>query len=300
MVGDRGTDQDTVRADAFTAARPRLIRLAYRMLGSMTEAEDIVQEAYIRWHQLDAASVRAPAAFLSRIVTNLCLDQLKSARVKRESYVGPWLPEPIVDPLAEDDGDDITVTLMLALERLSPLERAAFLLHDVFGVGFDEIATSLQRDPAACRQLARRARAHVQAARPRFPVSPERGRDLAEAFFNASVKGDMQGLQALLAEDVVLYGDGGGKVAATFNPIFGLAKVSRFFQGLSRKKGYGLTIVLRHCVIDGLPGFVALDGQGHLQTTALAIDNGRITAIYTVRNPDKLRHVAEGLPPVAS
>ncbi|CAH1657937.1 RNA polymerase sigma-70 factor (ECF subfamily) [Hyphomicrobiales bacterium] len=299
-MSDRGPDQDAMLTEAFSAARPRLIRLAYRMLGSIAEAEDMVQEAFIRLHRADAATIREPAAFLSRVVTNLCLDQLKSARVKRESYVGPWLPEPVVDPLEDEGTDDITTALMVALERLSPLERAAFLLHDVFGVGFDEIAASLQRDPAACRQLARRARAHVQAARPRFPVSPEKGRDLAEAFLAASATGNMAGLQALLAEDVVLYGDGGGKVAATFNPIFGQDKVSRFFWGLSRKKDYKPATVLRRCVIDGLPGFVTVDGHGHLQTTALAIDNGRITAIYVVRNPDKLAHVVEGLSPFAS
>jgi RNA polymerase sigma-70 factor (ECF subfamily) len=170
-------------AASFEPLRPKLMRVAYRMLGSVTDAEDAVQEAFIRWMRTDRSEVREPEAFLRRSVTRLCLDQLKSARRQRETYVGPWLPDPVVE---EEEEEDVTLPLMLALERLSPLERAAFLLHDVFGLGFEEVAATIQRDPATCRQLAARARTHVREARPRFQVEKQRGLALAEAFFRAA------------------------------------------------------------------------------------------------------------------
>ncbi|MBI5130684.1 MAG: sigma-70 family RNA polymerase sigma factor [Rhodopseudomonas palustris] len=278
-------------AASFAPLRARLVRVAYRMLGSVAEAEDVVQDAYLRWHRTERAEVRDAAGFLTRVVTRLCLDVLKSARLKRETYVGPWLPEPLITTPPDDDGDDITLTLMLALERLSPLERAAFLLHDVFGLGFDDIARTLDRDAAACRQLAARARGHVRAERPRFPVSEERGQAIADAFFQASRSGDVAALTALLADDVVLTGDGGGKRPATLNPIFGAAKVARLFEGLARKHAPGASALVSTGRIDGLPGFVTTEPDGLIQTTALAIENDRIVAIYVVRNPDKLRHL---------
>src|SRR5256885_14076293 len=176
-------------AAVFDPLRPRLIRIAYRMLGSVADAEDMVQEAFLRWLDADRDAVREPEAFLRRVVTRLCLDHLKSARHRRETYIGPWLPEPVVEA-AEDEIDDFTLPLMMALERLSPLERAAFLLHDVFGVSFEEIAETIAREPAACRQLASRARTQVRAARPRFEVPKERALQIAEAFFTASRGGD--------------------------------------------------------------------------------------------------------------
>lgn len=259
------------------------------MLGSVAEAEDVVQDAYLRWHRTDRAAVRDAGGFLTQVVTRLSLDVLKSARMKRETYVGPWLPEPLIATEAEEEGDDITLTLMLALERLSPLERAAFLLHDVFGLSFDDIARTLDRDPAACRQLATRARNHVRAARPRFPVSEERGLAIAGAFFEASRSGDLAALTALLADDVVFTGDGGGKRLAALNPIHGASRVARFFAGIARKKPDASALIATRS-IDGLPGFVTQERDG-LQTTALAIEDGRIVAIYVVRNPDKLRHL---------
>jgi RNA polymerase sigma-70 factor (ECF subfamily) len=279
--------------DVFTSSRPRLVRLAYRMLGSVAEAEDVVQDAYVRWHRADRALVREPAAFLTRMVTRLCLDVLKSARMRRETYIGPWLPEPVVDGPDAEEGEDVTLALMMALERLSPLERAAFLLHDVFGMDFDQIASAIGRDAAACRQLAHRARAHVRAARPRFPVPEEQGRTIAEAFLSASATGDLAALQSLLAKDVVFYADGGGKRSSALNPIRGPDRVARFFAGLARKPHYGPPTILRAGRIDGLPGFVAVDAKGVLQTMAFAIDGGRITAIYITRNPDKLKHLPE-------
>ncbi|NVI98576.1 sigma-70 family RNA polymerase sigma factor [Myxococcus sp. AM009] len=275
-------------ADAFDPLRPRLLRIAYRMLGIVAEAEDVVQEAYLRWHQTDRAAVRDAEAVLVRTVTRLCLDVLKSARVRREEYVGTWLPEPIVDAV---EGDDLTLTLMMALERLSPLERAAFLLHDVFGMDFEEVAKAIDRDPAACRQLASRARTHVREARPRFPVSEAQGHELASAFYAASRGGDLGALQALLAQDVVVYSDGGGKVKAALNPIYGQEKTLRLFEGLLRILDVNYSQLVHEGFIDGLPAFVTLEKDGTLQTTALGIEDGRVVAIYIIRNPDKLRAV---------
>ncbi len=281
----------------FEAHRSRLVRLAYRMLGSTAEAEDIVQDAWLRWRRTDMAEVREPAAFLTRTVTRLCLDAMRSARARRESYVGSWLPEPIVEP--EADGlrlDDLTLTLMLALERLSPLERAAFLLHDVFDLPLNEVATTLDRDAAAVRQLAVRARRHVRAARPRYPVERDEGERIARAFFTASMSGDTAALRSMLAETVVLRSDGGGKVLAFLNPIVGLERVLRLYDGLHRKLRVRPATLIAPTWIDGLPGYVSRERDGVLQTTALAIENGRINGIFITRNPDKLRHVARAVP----
>ena len=284
----------TILADAdataqFDAMRPALLRLAYRMLGSLADAEDVAQEAFIRWMGADRAVVRVPEAFLRRTVTRLCLDQMKSARVRRETYVGPWLPEPLIEEEPEDA--DITLPLMLALERLSPLERAAFLLHDVFGQDFSEIARTLGRDATACRQLASRARSHVREARPRFQVDRKRGLALAEAFYEASRSGDMAALGAMLAQDVSLHADGGGKRNAAPRAILGrdhVMKVQRALAVLFRRHHSAL---VRTVFINGLPGFVTLEADGEYQTTAFDIEAGEIRAIYIVRNPEKLRHL---------
>jgi RNA polymerase sigma-70 factor (ECF subfamily) len=280
---------DRASAD-FKAQRPRLLRLAYRMLGSVAEAEDVVQDAWLRWSRVED-SVDTPSAYLTRIVTRLCLDHMRSARVRRETYVGAWLPEPLVGTTEDEQADDITFTLMLALERLSPLERAAFLLHDVFGVALGDVASTLDRDAAAVRQLAVRARKHVQAGRPRFTVEVAEADRIAHAFFAASRDGDVAGLQAMLAEDVVISSDGGGRVLAFLNPIVGVARALRLYAGLARKHSFK-PVLLRRISIDGLPGYVSIDRGQILQTTALDIRDGRIAAIYIVRNPDKLRHVA--------
>jgi RNA polymerase sigma-70 factor (ECF subfamily) len=277
-------------ADSFDPLRPRLTRIAYRMVGSVAEAEDVVQDAFLRWLETDRSAVREPEAFLRRVVTRLCLDVLKSARRQRETYVGPWLPEPIVDP-APDDLDDITLPLMMALERLSPLERAAFLLHDVFGAGFDEVAEAIGRDAATCRQLASRARTHVRGERPRFPMSRERGLEIAEAFFTASRAGDMTTLRSLLAADVTVHADGGGKRPAAMAPIVGIEDVLRFQAQLTPLFARGGWRVVRYGLVDGLPGIVTEESDGVLQTTALEIVDGRIVNVYVVRNPDKLRHL---------
>jgi RNA polymerase sigma-70 factor (ECF subfamily) len=232
--------------------------------------------------------MREPEAFLRRTVTRLCLDQLKSARKQREVYVGPWLPEPVVEE--ENEDEDVTLPLMLALERLSPLERAAFLLHDVFGTGFDEIAETIGRSPATCRQLAARARDHVREARPRFQVEKQRGLEIADAFFAASRSGDMTALGRMLAADVSLHADGGGKRPARLFPTLGFEQVMAVHRKLAVVFRHHRSELVRTAMISGLPGFVSREADG-LQTTAFEIEDGKIRAIYVMRNPDKLRHL---------
>jgi RNA polymerase sigma-70 factor (ECF subfamily) len=281
-------------AAVFDPLRPGLVRVAYRMLGSVADAEDVVQDAFLRWLDADRDAVREPAAFLRRIVTRLCLDRLKEVRRSRETYVGTWLPEPVVES-SEDELDDVTLPLLMALERLSPLERAAFLLHDVFSLDFEEVAATIGRDPAACRQLASRARAHIRADRPRYPVPRERGFEIAEAFFAASRDGEMERLRALLAADVTVYADGGGKASAHGAPVAGLDNVMRLFATFASVFAVSRSRLVRYGFINGLPGFITIEGGDILQTTALEIEDGRIIAVYVVRNPDKLRHMADTL-----
>jgi len=284
-------------AASFEPHRRHLMAIAYRMLGSVSEAEDAVQEAYLRWHQADRAKVSEPRAFLSRAVTRLCLDQLKSARSRRETYVGPWLPEPVLEasPLdadtASDYAHDLSVALMLTLERLSPLERAAFLLHDVFEVDFADIAATLDRNEAAVRQLAARGRAHVRAARPRFhPTDAETAR-IVEAFRKASESGNPALLAAFLADDAVMVTDGGGKRTAALVPIEGANNIVRLLEAI-RRNGPPGEFRLRDATVNGMPGFILAEPTGGIQTVALDINGGKITAIYVVRNPDKLTRVA--------
>jgi RNA polymerase sigma-70 factor (ECF subfamily) len=275
-------------AASFDPLRAKLMRVAYRMLGSVADAEDVLQEAFIRWMGADRSGVDEPEAFLRRTVTRLCLDQLKSARRHRETYVGPWLPDPVLD---EEEEEDVTLPLLLALERLSPLERAAFLLHDVFGLGFEEVAATIRRDPAACRQLAARARTHVREARPRFHVDKQRCLELAKAFFTASRSGDMKALAAMLAADVSAHADGGGKRPAATQPTFGFDAVMKLHEYLAAHFRNNASKLVRAGFINGLPGFITVEADGELQTTALEIEDEKVVAIYVVRNPDKLRHL---------
>jgi len=279
-------DEDA--AASFDPLRPKLMRVAYRMLGSIADAEDVLQEAFIRWMGADRSNVHEPEAFLRRTVMRLCLDQYKSARRQRETYIGPWLPDPVLE---EEEDEDVTLPLMLALERLSPLERAAFLLHDVFGLEFEEVGATIRRDPAACRQLAARARVHVREARPRFRVDKQRGIELAEAFFTASRNGDMKALASMLAADVSIQADGGGKRSAAMQPILGFAAVMKVHQALADLFRKNASKLVRAGFVNGLPGFITLEADGELQATALEIEDGKITGIYVVRNPDKLRHL---------
>jgi RNA polymerase sigma-70 factor (ECF subfamily) len=282
----------------FETHRRFLAALAYRMLGSVSDAEDIVQEAWLRWREHAPETVEAPRAYLARVVTRLCLDQMKSARSRREFYVGAWLPEPLVEEIgagpADEAGLDAPIALMLALERLTPLERAAFLLHDVFDQDFAAIARTIDRSESACRQLAKRAREHVRIDMPpRNKVDPEAARRFVAAFFKAAHQADPSDLEALLAQDVTFHSDGGGKVRATMNALFGLDRVARFFAGISRKFGGPgrESTMLRPVLINGLPGYISLEQGETLQATALDIRDGVVQAIYIVRNPDKLRHL---------
>lgn len=285
--------------DPFESHRRFLTRLAYRMLGSVSDAEDIVQEAWLRWRETEQTEIAQPRAFLARIVTRLCLDQMKSARSRREFYVGAWLPEPLVEEIgaAESDVDtqlDAPIALMLALERLTPLERAAFLLHDVFEMDFAEIARTIDRSESACRQLAKRAREHVRIDMPpRNKVDPTEAKRFVEAFFKAAHKADTSDLQTLLANDVAFHSDGGGKVLAVINPLYGIDRVTRFFAGIARKviSQNKSTTVFKPVLINGLPGYLSLERGETLQATALDIRDGLVHAIYIVRNPDKLRHL---------
>lgn len=281
-----GSTQFEDAAAGFEPLRPKLKRVAYRMLGSLHDAEDMVQDAFIRWMNTDRSDIREPEAFLRRTVTRLCLDQLKSARRQRETYIGQWLPDPVVE---EEEIEDVTLPLMLALERLSPLERAVFLLHDVFGLSFDEVAVTIRRDVAACRQLATRAREHVRQERPRFQIEKHRGLALAEAFYIASHSGDHKAIAAMLASDVSVHADGGGKRPAALEPILGFDAVMNLFERIANL--LEKTKFIRTAFINGLPGFVTLEADGELQTTALEIEDGKVAAIYVMRNPDKLKHL---------
>ena len=297
-------------AGTFEPYRRRLLGLAYRMLGSMADAEDAVQETYLRWHAADREKVSEPRAFLMTTATRICLNMLTSARARHEQYVGPWLPEPVLDTaaLAPDSrtelAEDLSIALLLTLDRLSPLERAAFLLHDVFDFSFSEVAPALERSEAACRQLAARARAHVRAARPRgATVPPARSGEidakhaqLLSAFIAATQSGDLNALTQLLASDVRVWSDGGGKVRAAREVIdVGAERTARFLVDASRPhrgQWWRPDFTLRLATINGMPGVIVDGPEGPVQTVAFEIDGDVIRALYAVRNPDKLRHLA--------
>ena len=300
---------------SFEPYRRRLLGLAYRMLGSMADAEDAVQETYLRWHGADRDNVSDPRAFLMTTTARICLDMLKSARARREEYVGPWLPEPVVDTaaLAPDSrtelAEDLSIALLLTLDRLSPLERAAFLLHDVFDFTFNEVAPALERSEAACRQLAARARAHVRAVRPRgATVPPARSGEidakhaqLLSAFMAATQSGDLNALTQLLASDVRVWSDGGGKVRAPLDVIdIGAERTARFLVDASRPhpgQWWRQDFTVRFATINGLPGVIVDAPEGPVQTAAFEIEGDVIRALYVVRNPDKLRHLAKASAP---
>ena len=286
-----------VQASEFDARRGRLVGLAYRMLGSWAEAEDVVQDAFLRFRAVDLGQVREPSSYLSTTVARLCLDRLKAARTQREAYVGTWLPEPIVDEAAVapdrplELADDLSFALLMTLERLSPPERTAFLLHDVFGVAFEQIAQVLERSEPACRKLAERARAQVHEGRPRFQPDPEQEARLLQAFMLASATGDIAALTELLAQDVVLYTDGGGKRLAALNPICGRDRVSRFLVSLPRKSNYHAPSRVELRPVNQMLGCLLHYPDGDLAAAAFEMRAGVITRIYVVSNPDKLRHL---------
>jgi len=274
--------------ETYETLRPLAFSIAYRMLGSVSEAEDVVQESLLRLHR--AEDVEHPKAFVATVVTRLSIDELRSARVRRETYVGPWLPEPIVTTDSRPDDESVSMALLVTLESLNPVERAVFLLHDVFDYGYDEIAEIVGKSRENCRQLALRARRHVEAGRTRFEASREQRDALAARFFDAVREGDLDGLVSLLAEDAVATGDGGGKAAARKTPLHGGAKIARFMLGLMRlaeRDAYEFDFR----EVNGRPGALIRQDGRVISALSLEIADGRVTEFLSVANPDKLRHL---------
>jgi RNA polymerase sigma-70 factor (ECF subfamily) len=280
------------RAEVFASARPMLFSIAYRMLGSVMDAEDLVQDAYLRWENAPETEVRSPRAYLTTIVTRRAINQLRAARTKRETYVGPWLPEPLVTEDTPDPAElaeSLSMAFLVLLERLSPTERAVFLLHEVFDFDYTEIARMVDKTEANCRQLLARARKRIGASRARFEADPAQARQLTQRFTEASLAGDMDGLLALLAEDITLWADGGGKApGAALKPVRGPTPVARFVLGVMRRFVPAETTV-RPVEINGQPGFIAYVSGRALSALIFDLRDGRIHNIYVIANPDKLQ-----------
>jgi len=286
--------QDTA-TEAFVAHRNLLFTVAYEMLGSAADAEDVLQETWLRWSGVDLGEVRDQRAYLVRITTRQALSRLRTLGRRKESYVGPWLPEPLLTApdVAEDIelAESVSMAMLLVLETLTPNERAVFVLREVFDLGYDEIAEAVDKSPAAVRQIAHRARAHVAARRPRGPVSPAETRDALDAFQRAAETGDLQSLLDILAPDVVFLGDGGGIKQAVPRPIVGADKVGRLLAaGLGRMAEVGS---LRPAQVNGHPALLLRQDDAVDTVLALRIDNGLITGLYAVRNPEKLSHMRQ-------
>jgi RNA polymerase sigma-70 factor (ECF subfamily) len=285
--------------DPYRDLRPLLFSIAYRMVGSVSEAEDIVQEAFLRFHGAvrAGAQVVSPKAYLSTVTTRLAVNHLRSARVRRERYVGTWLPEPLLTGETDDvarhaeTADSLSMAFLVLLERLSPVERAVFLLREVFGYGYDEIAEVVGKTEDNCRQLAARARHRVEAGKPRFEASRAQRAELARRFLAAIEEGDLEGLVGVLAADAALYGDGGGKAPAITQPIHGRDRVARFLLGLARQ-GRLLGVELRPAELNGQPGALTLDRDGRLYgALSLDVADGQVQTVRSLVNPDKLRHL---------
>jgi RNA polymerase sigma-70 factor (ECF subfamily) len=285
-------------AASFEELRPRLLRVAYGTLGSLSEAEDAVQDAWLRLQHADAKEIEDLRAWLTTVVARLALDALRAVRRKREDYIGPWLPEPLVEDFGAEQPDEratrdesIGTALLVVLERLSPAERTAFLLHDVFAMPFEEVAEVVGRSPTAVRQLAVRARRHVEAARPRFPASPEDHQRVVAAFIEACGMGDLDRLMEVLDPNVVFRSDGGGQVPAARVPLEGADRVARALLSLERKRqsaAHGMRGAPG--MVNGQLGFVYYEGE-ILNVLSFTVDGERIVALDVVRNPDKLRHI---------
>ena len=282
----------------YEALRPLLFSIAYRMLGSASEAEDVVQEAFLRFHRAGVAEdVESPKAYLSAVTTRLAIDELRSARARRETYVGEWLPEPIITEPETDaaelaeTADTLSLAFLVLLETLSPVERAVFLLHDVFDFDYAEIARIVGKSEANCRQIALRARRHVDERRPRFETSREQRAELGTRFFTAIVEGDLDAALELLAPDVVLHGDGGGKAPAIARPLFGRERVGRALLGWAQQ-GLAAGATFRPAWVNGHPGGVGLDREGRIvNVLEIEIDDGLIKTVHSILNPDKLDHL---------
>jgi RNA polymerase sigma-70 factor, ECF subfamily len=282
----------------FEELRPRLIGVAYGLLGTLAEAEDAVQEAWIRLQRSDLEAIRDLTGWLVTTTSRIALDALRSAHTRRETYVGPWLPEPV--ETAPDPADSISLAdslswaMLVVLETLSPAERAAFVLHDVFGLSFNEIGKALGRAPAACRKLASRAREHVEARQPRFDVDPEAHREIVAAFGRATASGDLEGLLSLLDPTAVLISDGGGVAQAFPRPIRGAQKIARFLAGIGAS---GLGLTMQPSAVNGSPALLIFEQRRISSVLALGIRDGRITTIDAIRNPHKfhgLRNLTAG------
>lgn len=289
---DAGPDPAT---KAFLAHRNLLFTVAYEMIGSAADAEDVLQETWLRWAGVDLGTVRDQRAYLVRITTRQALTRLRTLGRRKESYVGPWLPEPLLTApdVAEDVelADSVSMAMLLVLETLKPTERAVFVLREVFDVGYEEIAEAVDKTPAAVRQIAHRARAHVAARRPRGVISPTEARDALEAFQRAADTGDLQGLLDILAPDVVFVGDGGGVRQAVLSPIVGADKVARLLAvGLG---GITATMSLQPAQVNGYPALILRQGDEIDSVLAVRIDDGLITGLYAVRNPEKLSHMEQ-------
>jgi RNA polymerase sigma-70 factor (ECF subfamily) len=277
--------------ERFAQARPRLLRLAYSELGDVGEAEDVVQEAWLRLQRVDAEAIENLDGWLTTVVARLALDRLRSARARRETYIGPWLPEPLVSD--DDPADRVTLdesvsyALLTVLEQLSPAERTAFVLHDVFDLPFGDVAEVVGRTPEAVRQLASRARRHVKAEHPRFAASRDEHDRAVRAFGQAVAEGDLEGLVAVLDPDVVWTSDGGGRAFASRRPLHGAARVARGWAALGRKAVRELIEVK----LNGRLGLAVLGGDGHRAALSFVVSDGRITRIDAVRNPEKLRRL---------
>jgi RNA polymerase sigma-70 factor (ECF subfamily) len=289
-----------VEAEPFEELRPGAFAIAYRMLGSVSEAEDVVQEGLLRLHraQRQGERIESPRAYLSTVVTRLAIDTLRSARMRRESYVGEWLPEPLVtsdedDPARQAElADSLSLAFLVLLESLSPEQRAVFLLREVFDYPYDEIARIVGKSEANARQLAVRARRQVDERRPRFEASSQQRERLAESFFAAVQDGDLEALEALLAEDVVLHGDGGGKVPAIARPLHGARRVARALSGWGKLADRFGGVSLRPVEVNGQPGAILLDREDKLiGVMALDIAGDRVQGVSSVVNPEKLRHL---------
>jgi RNA polymerase sigma-70 factor (ECF subfamily) len=289
---------------AFQQQRPRLFAIAYRLLGSASEAEDAVQDTFLRWHAADPETIQSPAAWLTKVLTNLCLSRLTSARARRETYPGPWLPEPVLTaqsalgPLDRvEQRESVSLAFLLLLERLTPPQRAVFVLREAFDYSHREIAEILDLTEANCQQLYRRARLRVAEDRPRIPqrssASREHGHRIAEEFLAAARSGDLTALESLLAADVVAWADGGGKVTAARRPVHGAPRVARYLAGWMSRGVPGVRIVVTD--VNGQPGILGIrDGQ-LLVAVLLDLVDGRVAVVYAVANPDKLTFLASQL-----
>jgi RNA polymerase sigma-70 factor (TIGR02957 family) len=290
-------------AEVFEAHRDLMFSLAYRMLGTITDAEDAVQDAWLRWSAADREHVTDQRAYLARIAVNTALNRLRSARARREAYVGPWLPEPLLTETGPDPAEraelaeSVSMAMLVVLESLTPDERAVFVLREVFGFSHAEIGAALGRPDAAVRQLAHRAREHVQARRPRFDVDWNQQREVTEQFLAAAAGGDIEGLVSVLADDVTLLTDGGGKAKAALRPITGAGKVARFMAGIATRPYMGIAVSAMSvdaAEINGAPGTLISAGGHPVAVLTMAVADGRITAIQLLANPDKLSAIASG------